>query len=968
NTMERFQPTIGPKPAADAMTFTHPSSMTAVSNTVTADYGILSKLIEKQVSRANGHHVKDIQWQLNQFVSDLSKQFDRVLEENQRLLKTLEELQGGQDYLLQQLELHHKREELAILREQQDGKRIRELENRLSFLLFEPIQNQRIAIDAPELRRFAIHQPELIEKTKEPQEVQGMALTPSEDDQVAETSLGDTGSGVADTLSESENPCVPPLPSAAEDELSYTDEFETAGEVPPLEARGADLVLDSLVEDVLPSQLGEEPVDRPPEADAAVDEESDIIDLLEEVVDTPQEEDNMLADTAVSEAAIPDVGAPEYMNEVDEPVESSSLNTNFVLQEPREAMIAAAEADSEANATKEELVSIITLQDEIPAVRSLDVGPSIEVAEEDSGQIVKELSRESFGETALDGADNAVLPDCPVSPGIEECLETVEEADTNSFDIIELKEDAIVGQPENTAAKSVTNLPHEPVTVPVEEDVVDATGEPFVSKEAGLLSKEQQRKPTDAKVHFDRGKLACQSKDYAKAVDSFNRYLELSPNDPRGPYNLAILHYRLKEYTRAAANARKALDLGYTAADRIMAKIKTKTESKAESDIAVEKSVSDPWLETETVNNLSLTEPAAETEEKGEATAYRDAGNSPDAVLPITHTAVLEDNLFEPATVDPSRGAIDPLLSDETASIDPAAVTASQKSFPAGPDEPGDQAAAKQFFADGMAAYQKKEYRTGVEHFRGFVALMPDEPKGHYNLAILHYRLKEYETALDCARRAQGLGGGSAQKIIQKIESKIARQRSSDEKSAVVDATQELFEDRMNFPATEIDDSTGAEDTASIWDADELGEEINQSLFSAATEENQTGKKDDLIVFDSAALDEKNFAEDEAAGSSATVPDKGDPEQFFQNERLKNIFKLGQIAVENKEYLKAIQHFTKITHLAPQDPRGYYHLAEVSFQLRFYETARQHANRAIELGSAAAKNILSQIGALQVPA
>ncbi|MGD8951121.1 MAG: hypothetical protein PVG62_10255, partial [Desulfobacterales bacterium] len=271
-----------------------------------------------------------------------------------------------------------------------------------------------------------------------------------------------------------------------------------------------------------------------------------------------------------------------------------------------------------------------------------------------------------------------------------------------------------------------------------------------------------------------------------------------------------------------------------------------------------------------------MTEPAAETEEKGEATAYRDAGNSPDAVLPITHTAVLEDNLFEPATVDPSRGAIDPLLSDETASIDPAAVTASQKSFPAGPDEPGDQAAAKQFFADGMAAYQKKEYRTGVEHFRGFVALMPDEPKGHYNLAILHYRLKEYETALDCARRAQGLGGGSAQKIIQKIESKIARQRSSDEKSAVVDATQELFEDRMNFPATEIDDSTGAEDTASIWDADELGEEINQSLFSAATEENQTGKKDDLIVFDSAALDEKNFAEDEAAGSSATVPGKGD--------------------------------------------------------------------------------------------
>jgi tetratricopeptide (TPR) repeat protein len=944
--------------------------MPAVSNAVTADYAILSKLIERQVSRANGYHVKEFQRQSNQFVSDLSQQFDRLLEENQRLLKTLEELQGGQDYLLQQLELHQKREELAILREQQDGKRIRELENRLSFLLFEPIQNQRIAIDAPKLRRFSIHQPELLEKSEESQKVQGMTLMPSEDDRVAETSPGDPGSGVAGTVSESENPCTPPLPSADEDELSYIDEFGAAGEVPPLEVRGADQTSDALVEDAEPSQLDEEPVDRPPEADVAVGEESDIIDLLEEVVDTHQEEDDLLPDAAVSEASIPEVKAPEFMNEADEPVESSSLNTNFVLQEPREAMMAAGEADPEANGTKEELVPIITLQDEIPAVRSPEVGPSpsIEGAEEDGGQIEKESSGESFGEIPFKGANKALTPDCPAPPGHEECLETIEEADTNTFDIIELKEDAIVGQPENDAAKAETNLAHEPVAAPVEEAVVETAGEPVASNDPGFLSKEHQSEPTDAKAHFECGKLACQKKDYAKAVDSFNQYLELAPNDPRGPYNLAILHYRLKEYTRAAANARKALDLGYTAADRIMAKIKTKTEPEAGSDTAVEKSVSDAWLETETLHNVSLTKPAAESGEKGEVAAHRDTGNSPDTVIPVTRGAVLEDNLFEPPAVDPSRGAIDPLLSDETASIDPAGMTASQKAFPMVPDEPGDSAAAKQFFADGTFAYRKKEYRPAVEHFRGFVALIPDDPKGHYNLAILHYRLKEYETALDCARRALDLGGGSAQKIIQKIESKIARQRSSDEKSAVADTEQALFEDRMNFPVTEIDESTGTEDAASIWDADDLGEEINQSLFSAATEENQNSKKDDLIVFDSAALNDKNFAEGEAAGSSGTVAEEGDPERFYQDERLKNIFKLGQTAVENKEYLKAIQHFTKVTHLAPQDPRGYCHLAEVSFQLRFYETARQHAKRAIDLGSVAAKNILSQISALQIPA
>lgn len=818
--MNRFQPTIGPKPAADSMTFAHPPMMPAVSNAVTADYGILSKLIEKQVGMASGQHAREFQRQLNQFVFDLRKKFDRVLEENQRLLKTLEELQGGQSYLLQQLELHQKREELAILREQQDGKRIRELENRLSYLLFEPIQNQRISIDMPELRRFAIHQPELLKKTDETQSAEAMVLTPSEDDLSAETSPGDGGNGIADTF------------------------------LPPLEARVVDLVADALVEDGLPGQLDEEPVGQPPEEGAAVDDDSDVIDLLEEVVDTPREEDKLLSDASVSESTIPDVRAPEYMSGVAEPVESSTLNTNFVLQGPRETLMASEKADPEAKRTKAELVSIITLEDEIPVVRSFDVSPSIEGVEDDSGQDIKGVSNESFAQTPLPGADTAISPDCPASLGFEECLETVEEADTNTFDIIELKEDAILGQPENGAAKAVTILTHEPVAAPVEEAVVEAADEPVVSKDTETLSQEQQWKPTDAKTHFKRGKLACQRKDYAKAVDSFNRYRELSPNDPRGPYNLAILHYRLKEYTRAAANARKALDLGYTAADRIIAKIKTKTEPVAESDIAVENSVSDAWLETETLHDLSLTEPAAVSKEKGAAVAPRDNGKSSDAVLPMTRGAVLKDNRFEPATGEPP---------------------------------------------------------CGVE-------------------------------------------------------------RSSEERSGVVDASPELFEDRMNFPATEIDDSTGAEDTASIWDIDELGEEIDQSLFSAATEENRNSKKNDLIVFDAAALDERNFVEDEAAGSSGTVPGQSDPEQFFENERLKHIYKLGQTAVENKEYLKAIQHFTKVTHLAPRDHRGYCHLAEVSFQLRFYETARQHAKRAIELGSTAAKNILSQISALQVPA
>lgn len=549
--MDRFQPTIGPKPAAGAMTFKNSPPMTAVSAVVASEVGILSKLVEKQVSRANGHHVKELQWRLSQFVFDLEKKFDRVLEENQRLLKTFEELQGGHDYLLQQLELHQKREELAILREQQDGKRIRELENRLSFLLFEPIQSQRIAIDAPELRRFTIHQQELLEKTEEPQEIQGTALKSYEDDQTAANSPGDADSCVADPFSESEHPGAVPPSGTIENDVCSSDTFETVGEVPPLEARGADPVSDTLDQDELPGQFDEEAARHSLEASGGVDEESDIIDLLEEVVEAQQEENHLVSDSVANEVSMPDVRAPEDVNEVDESVESSSLNTNFVLQGPSGVMMADGEADPEANKTTEETAPIITLQDEIPANRSFGIDPSVEGAEEDNGQIMKALSGESFGETPWDNGENAISPGCPLSSESEECLETVAEADTNTFDIIELKDDAIVAQSDSEPAKTANDLTREHETVPVEESVAEAAGKPIISDNTGFLPQERQREPTDAKAQFEIGKLACERKDYAKAVDSFNRYLELSPKDPRGPYNLAILHYRLKQYTRA---------------------------------------------------------------------------------------------------------------------------------------------------------------------------------------------------------------------------------------------------------------------------------------------------------------------------------------------------------------------------------------------------------------------------------
>ncbi len=737
--MDRFQTTTGAKPAAGTLTFRQLPLLPAVSPAVAVDYGMLSKLIDMQVNRANGHQAKEGQRRLGQFVFELKNRFDRVLEDHQRLQRTLEDLQGGQAHLLGQLELHQKREELAILREQQDGKRIRELEKRLSFLLFEPMHPHGITIDAPEPCRFANRQPEILEDKGEAPEIQAAAATE--------------------------------------------------------------------------------------------DEGSEIIELLDELVDAQREEGHLLSGAAVDSATITGVDPEDVGGDSETSDSSSCLNTNYVLNDSKGGMLAAEAADPPAADAQEYPIVIIT-----------------------------------------------------------------PEVDTDALEIIELKEEAIVGRPENQKTEPAIDLTQIPAPVTVEAAVAAVSGGPVASAKMEFAERQPHSLSAEARAHFDRGKLACQRKDYAEAVDIFNRYLELSPNDPRGPYNLAILHYRLRDYHRAGECARKALDLGYTAADRILAKIKSKSGAEAESEIAAEKSVSSDWLKTETLQDLSF----------------------------------------------------------------PAAASVAE--------EPVDPAAAKQLFADGMAAYQKQAYRPARESFRRFVALMPAEPQGHYNLSILHYRLKEYEAALDCARRAQDLGSGSARRIIQKIESKLERQRSSDEISNAVYAPRVSCEDPVRFPAADSNGSYGAHDAASIWAADDLGEEINQSLFPAVAEAKPISRKDELIVFGSAAPDATDGAQVKAAGSVAAVPGEAEAEQFFKNERLNTIFKLGQTAVENKEYLKAINHFTKVTHLAPQDPRGYYHLAEVSFHLRFYETAREHALRALELGSGAAKDILDRITALQTPA
>ena len=372
--------------------------------------------------------------------------------------------------------------------------------------------------------------------------------------------------------------------------------------------------------------------------------------------------------------------------------------------------------------------------------------------------------------------------------------------------------------------------------------------------------------------------------------------------------------------------------------------------------------------------------------------------------LPDNNASVIEpsrmdeqqENLFDPLSVSPELGD---LVQIDTITKSDSGDAAHHQNLDSGAaiaedmvESTEETITANKCFSMAMEASQKKDYPEAIACFEQYVEQLPDEPKGYYNLAILHYRARDYDKASECANRALQLGAKSSQKIIDRIESKRSQIKSDKHTDTNKDVLSNLLNDSLNFPSTDLDSPAGDDETASIWDADELDGDISQPLVSDGVADGSFGKKDDVIVFDSAM----------ELGNNSTQPDEVSPDNKpsiselkvtalhrtpqhgsdvngnesigaddsgllspGENGRVQNLFTLGEKAIENNEFLKAIKHFTKVTHLAPEDPRGYYYLALVSCRLKFFETAREHATRAIEMGSEPAKKVLEEINTLQ---
>lgn len=1198
------------------------------------NYSLLARIVEREISKSSRSYFVEFQ-----------KQFRKVSKDNRRLLHHFKEIKTDHRHLIKQLDLHQRREKLALMREQQDVKRIRDLEDRLTYLLFAGSEKRKISVtdanpptiafdnadtataesDAEEIIETQIDAAEWPAGTEQSDPIDPIsgeaAVEEAEilppDSATAELSAGDEAPGrqqrpepeAAGTANDSgaegtgakldagEPPIQPddsPVSAIfrqameASEQKNYPQaikDFTRITEISPDEPRafynlailyfrladyeraeqcasaaidlgadGARKILKKVsvkksrrkAGSAARSGIGDDGSHETDRArgrgmDSRVRPADDLLSGFEEktveidgppfnVPAAPQGEttpgpdrkrDIQIADTeALKEQELPSFGGPgsddtividpATLAAVKQDNESSAAAEPAGQEEsPVETM---SPADSPVPAIAKEPFDI----DDMPTASLEDFIQAEAGAQETSGQ--QSAVEKGGGEEQPAGEDSGKAA-APATPEAE--METhaagasVEEHAAQQADAmvdtepVEIQPD-VVAEIQPGALKE-TKVSAAPVVLPEEDSRVQKASPPVVDMDL-----------------FTRGLAASKKRNYAEALQHFTQFVEQNPGQPRGYYNLAILHYRLKDFETARDMARKALDMGVGSAQKVY--------EKSQIRLAKERSVLLDNIETastdtifeeldtaafETIDPSSLEEipvtdalvqssPAAESPqeeppepvpadaskppgEESEIDSTAPADTDPQhggdqAAEPIPEFPVLTGDIAQQVDIsagDPVSGAAEedlpeveatpipepaaaeegldaaaavseppePMTSSdeqpvETAvqlpvdatlesktdkpeadeqKVKPPEAMPSEAQEPAQPEAEPDTT-SEALFAEGMKAYADKNFDQAIEIFNRFISLRSREPRGYYNLAIVYYRKKDYSAAKANAEKAVKLGARAANKVLQKIAKKklnagaappaadAAGKKRRGKRPAAGKASAEAAEKTKPQPrpaATPGSDTAAAApistpepvespaigdiadyDTATfdiaevfghdpvVWDADDMEEEVDTSEVQPPLVGDETS--DDVIVFESAAAAESPTPPGAAPAAAGTAASKAADKSGSTGDGTvtkaktksgggsdvpgSDLFSLGLAASEKKEYLKAIRYFKKFTDLSPEDPRGYYNLAVVSYRLKSYETAREHAKRAVELGSKPAAKILTKLKSMKVAA
>ncbi|MGK5093105.1 tetratricopeptide repeat protein [Deltaproteobacteria bacterium TL4] len=185
---------------------------------------------------------------------------------------------------------------------------------------------------------------------------------------------------------------------------------------------------------------------------------------------------------------------------------------------------------------------------------------------------------------------------------------------------------------------------------------------------------------------------------------------------------------------------------------------------------------------------------------------------------------------------------------------------------------------------------------------------------------------------------------------------------SGQEVSTFQESNQGKIEEERTVDQTSSEETAASErkseEATPSW-VEEVEPSKNASDEEIAAEESATATEEQSAIPD----EEPETPAEEPASSAAQkeTPENVNETEFDDTDKIQQYFNLGLEASERKDYVHAIECFSKVVQLLPTSAPSYLNLAILSYRLNRYEEASVFASKAITLGSEPAKRLLTRI-------
>ncbi len=837
------------------------------------DRSLLEEVIERQVAKFNQSYIKS-----------LKEQIKTIKENKLQLSRHIEDLKIDRDHLYKQLELSHDREKIALIREQQDFKRIRSLKNQLALLA------------APGSREMEIVIPDKTAYDNDAKPVIGEVPTEAEvkdQDEHKEASEEDQHPDEAPALNESSDlDIVFDLHDEINHEKSSGFIKEMHSDNPAVDA-SIEKPAEQPDHEAFITAEREKPEKEKPEKEKNDKPDNEKANQVDEEVrepETPAELQDLKpieSDDSTAAARLDDIVVQNLLEEstakvddkpylADDPVPKYMVLGQDALENADydiaiEYFLKVVDILPTAGTVVLNLAHLYFLKKEYETARKY-AAQALELGEDSATLVLDKINAAlapDAGLSSIEKSGEEIAKDLIArGTGYNEGTEDLE--DTIFIELAALNEAA--DSTENTTPGSVDGA-----VLKDDNEIIDQI-------------------KADARKYMTLGVKAAEQKDYNKAVEHFTKAVEILPDNPAGFFNLAVLNYRLKEYETAYMCAEKAIELGSLSATKILEKIKPVMVAPLKSPAEFE--------------------PAAEVDK---------------TKTPL----VAKKNESETFFIESAAATLDDFLEAEKQNQSDLTVDASLKEK---------DAVVNDSFRLGVAALEKKEFHKAIWHFNEVVELLPNGIPSYIHLATIHYSLGQYPQARKYAEKAFDLGDYTLKPILEKIDAKLA------EESAPSPSTKSMGLKEREKPAEAIEDT---EEEPEVPESHADAEPDKKAVEDESEPETIVEMPDVESIEPVALAEAADSRDNKTPASIEKAVSKDDDARKYMT--------LGVEATEQKDYHKAVEHFSKAVEILPDNAAGFCNLAILQYQLEDYKTARKHAEKSLNLGLHSAQSILTKI-------